>query len=105
MLPARLLYCCSWCCLLSGLVLSSRAADADLILHHGKVVTVDAWFSIQEAIALRAGRIVEVGRNTEVLKHRGPRTELVDLQGSLVLPGLMDSHTHPAGASLTEFDH
>ncbi|HYV30023.1 MAG TPA: amidohydrolase, partial [Candidatus Binatia bacterium] len=92
-------------CLLGGPVLSSRAADADLILHNGKVVTVDESFSIQEAIALRAGRIVEVGRNTEVLKHRGPRTELVDLQGSLVLPGLMDSHTHPAGASLTEFDH
>src|SRR5213076_2074936 len=38
-------------------------------------------------------------------QRRGPRTEVVDLRGRLVLPGLMDSHAHPADACLTEFDH
>ena len=41
----------------------------------------------------------------EVLKLRGEKTELLDLEGRMVIPGLIDSHTHPLGASLTEFDH
>jgi len=81
------------------------AAEADLILHGGKVATVDGRFSIHQAIAIRDGRILEVGRDRAVLKHRGSRTEMVNLEGRLVVPGLMDSHTHPTEASLTEFDH
>lgn len=84
---------------------STRAADADLILHRGRIATVDARFSIHEAMAVREGRIQEIGASREVMKRRGPRTEVVDLEGRLVLPGLMDSHAHPADASLTEFDH
>jgi hypothetical protein len=84
---------------------SATAAGADLILHNGKVVTVDERFSIHQAIAIARGRIVQVGRSEEVLQRRGPRTEVVDLQGRLVVPGLMDSHAHPADACLTEFDH
>ena len=93
------------CVLLTLLQFFAHAADADLILHHGKVVTVDERFSIHEAIAVEAGRIVQVGRDNEVLKRRGPRTEVLDLQGRVVLPGLMDSHAHPADACMTELDH
>ena len=78
---------------------------ADLILHHGRVVTVDKDFAIKEAIAVKAGRILRVGTDGEVLKLKGPQTELVDLKGQMVLPGLMDSHVHPGTASMTEFDH
>jgi hypothetical protein len=84
---------------------SILAQEPDLILHHGKIVTVDKEFSIQEAMAVAAGRILRVGTSTELLKLKGPRTELVDLAGRTVLPGLMDSHVHPAEACLTEFDH
>jgi hypothetical protein len=83
----------------------SSAAPPDIILHHGKIVTVDAKFSIQPAMAIQGNRIVHVGDNEELLKRKGPRTETVDLQGRMVLPGLMDSHTHPISAALTEFDH
>ncbi len=93
------------CALMAGLHGRAVAAEADLILHGGKVVMVDELFSIHEAIAVEAGRVVQVGRSDEVLQRRGPRTEVVDLQGKLVLPGLMDSHAHPANACLTEFDH
>src|SRR5438552_8793599 len=93
------------CVLPIGLQFFAHAAEADLTLHHGKVVTVDERFSIHEAIAVEAGRIVQVGRDNEVLKRRGPRTEVLDLQGRVVLPGLMDSHAHPADACMTELDH
>ena len=87
------------------LVVASLAEDADLILHHGRIATVDDAFSIREAIAVRDGRVQQVGGNDEILKLRGPRTEVIDLAGRMVIPGLMDSHTHPDAACMTEFDH
>ncbi len=80
-------------------------AAPDLILHNGKVVSVDAAFSIHEAIAVQDGRIVHLGKTADVLKGRGPRTQVVDLHGRLLIPGLIDSHAHPTGAAMTEFDH
>ncbi len=81
------------------------AADAELILHNGKIVTVDRKFTIAEALAIQGGRILQVGSNAEVLKTRGPRTETLDLRGQMVLPGLIDSHVHPNDACMFEFDH
>jgi predicted amidohydrolase YtcJ len=66
---------------------------------------VDRAFSVRQAIAIRGGRILRVGTNDEVLKTRGKNTRLVDLGGKAVLPGLIDSHVHPNGACMTEFDH
>ena len=90
--------------LLSVLCTEPLAAEPDLILHHGKIATVDKTFSVRQAIAIRGHRIEQAGSNEEILKLKGPRTELLDLDGKLVLPGLIDSHVHPA-AALTEFDH
>jgi predicted amidohydrolase YtcJ len=92
---------------LSCLVAASpaRAADADLILHNGKVVTVDAKFSVHQAVAVRGDQILRVGTDDEVMKTRGDKTEVIDLKGKMVLPGLIDSHVHPTDACMTEFDH
>jgi hypothetical protein len=83
----------------------ARAADADLILHNGKIVTVDKKFAIHEALAISDGKILRVGGNNEVMKTKGPKTQLLDLGGKMVLPGLIDSHVHPNGACTIEFDH
>jgi predicted amidohydrolase YtcJ len=91
--------------LLTAAFSNARAADADLILHGGKVATVDSKFSIHQAIAIGGGRVLAVGPDAEVLQLKGGATRLLDLGGKLVLPGLIDSHTHPTGASVTEFDH
>lgn len=82
-----------------------RAEDADLILHHGKIVTVDKQFSVHKAIAVRGNRILKVGSDEDVLKTKGERTKVIDLAGKMVIPGLIDSHVHPSSASMTEFDH
>ena len=80
------------------------AADADLILHNGKIVTVDRQFSIQQAVAIRSGKIVAVGPDSSVLQsERGPKTELIDLHGRTVLPGLVDAHVHALEAGLSEY--
>jgi predicted amidohydrolase YtcJ len=79
------------------------AADADLILHNGNVVTVDPKFSLQQAVAIKAGKIAAVGTDKAVLAERGPRTQVIDLRGRTVLPGLIDSHVHALEAGLSEF--
>jgi predicted amidohydrolase YtcJ len=87
-----------------GAALSILAAP-DLILYNGKIATVDANFSIQEAVAIADGKIARVGKSAELLKEKGAGTEIVDLRGRFVLPGLIDSHAHPADAAMTEFEH
>jgi predicted amidohydrolase YtcJ len=83
----------------------AQAQPPDIILHHGKIATVDRAFSIRQAIAIRGERILAVGTNDEVLATKGDATRVVDLGGKFVLPGLIDSHTHPTGAAMHEFDH
>ena len=84
---------------------AALAADPDLILHGGQIVTADDADSIRQAIAIRDGLVQRTGDNDEILKLRGPNTEVVDLVGRMVIPGLIDSHTHPDTACMTEFDH
>ncbi len=81
------------------------SAPADLILVHGTIATVDTQFSIRQAMAIRNGRILETGSDDGVLRRRGSDTRVLDLDGRFVIPGLIDSHAHPVGAALTEFDH
>jgi len=79
-------------------------AEADLILHNGKVVAVDAKFSIREAVAIQGNRILAAGTSKELLgKYRGARTTVIDLRGRTVLPGLIDAHVHALESGLSEF--
>ena len=68
----------------------------DMVLHNGKIVTVDEDFSIAQAVAIKDGRILAVGSDSEILPLAGSGTEKVDLGGKAVLPGLHDSHIHLA---------
>ncbi|MET7686875.1 amidohydrolase family protein [Streptomyces sp. NPDC005483] len=72
---------------------------ADLVLTGGPVHTVDPARSRVTAVAVRDGRIAAVGHD-EVRELIGPRTEVVDLAGKLLLPGFQDAHVHPQGAGL-----
>ncbi|MGE0454828.1 MAG: amidohydrolase [Vicinamibacteria bacterium] len=67
---------------------------ADLILHGGRVYTVDTARPEARAVAVRGDRIVKVGSEAEVLALRGPQTSMIDLRGRLLLPGFTDAHTH-----------
>ncbi|MDH6605616.1 putative amidohydrolase YtcJ [Streptomyces sp. SAI-208] len=72
---------------------------ADLVLTGGPVHTVDPARSRATAVAVRDGRIAAVGHD-EVHELIGPRTEVVDLAGKLLIPGFQDAHVHPQGAGL-----
>ena len=70
---------------------------ADLVLINGKVITVDPQDSIVEAVAISEGKIIRVGTDSEVQVLIDQDTEVVDLKGKTVTPGLIDSHCHIGG--------
>ncbi|MFG2948365.1 amidohydrolase [Streptomyces adustus] len=65
---------------------------ADLVFVNGPVLTVDGARTMSRALAVRDGRILAVGHDLDCL--RGPKTEVVDLNGRLLLPGFQDAHVH-----------
>ena len=74
---------------------------ADMVLVDGKVVTVDKGFSIQEAVAIRDGKILAVGPTSNIRALAGTETKVIDLKGRTVIPGLIDSHIHFFRAGFT----
>jgi predicted amidohydrolase YtcJ len=71
------------------------ATDADIVLVRGKVYTADAGNVWAQAVAIRGGRIVAVGPEGAVTPFIGAATRVIDLQGSMLMPGLIDTHAHP----------
>ena len=69
---------------------------ADLVLVNGKVVTLETPAEAQ-AVAIRGSRILAVGSNAEVRGHVGAGTEVLDVQGQLVIPGFVEGHAHFTG--------
>lgn len=67
---------------------------ADLILHNGSVLTVDANDRVAQAVAVSKGVIQKVGTNLEVSSFNGPATQVIDLRGHTVTPGIIDAHNH-----------
>ena len=76
---------------------AAQQPKADLVLLHGKVVTVDSQHPSAQAIAVRGDRIVAVGSDAEIQKLAGPQTKTIDLKGRLAVPGFIDGHGHYTG--------
>jgi predicted amidohydrolase YtcJ len=67
---------------------------ADMVLHHGKISTVDKDNATVGAIAIRDGEILATGSNKKVMRLIGRGTQVINLKGRRVLPGLIDGHLH-----------
>jgi predicted amidohydrolase YtcJ len=81
---------------LLGFAAAAAAPPADLVLLHGKIHTEDGTRSVAQALAVRGNTIVAVGTDEAINALIGPGTRRVDLGGRVVLPGIIDAHTHPA---------
>jgi len=84
---------------------AALAQPADLILHNGRIWTVNDDDPRAHAVAIRDGRFITVGSDEEALAHRGPGTKVIDLQERFALPGFIDSHIHfGSAAAFHEFN-
>ncbi len=73
------------------------AQTADTIYHGGDIVTVDDDLPSAEALAIKDGKILAVGKEVDVLQLRGETTSLIDLGGKTLVPGFVDGHAHFLG--------
>ncbi|NER80373.1 MAG: amidohydrolase family protein [Leptolyngbya sp. SIO1D8] len=73
---------------------ADTSIKANLILHNGRIATQDSQKSFVEAVAIRDNRFLAVGSERGVMAYKGEQTQLIDLNGRTVIPGLNDTHTH-----------
>lgn len=73
---------------------------ADLVLRNGAVYTVDAARSWAQAVAVKDGKIVFVGRDADLGDRIGAATQVVDLKGRMLMPGMQDAHIHPISGGI-----
>jgi predicted amidohydrolase YtcJ len=85
---------------------SQRSTSADMVLRNGYVYTVDGKDSVQQAVAVRGGKIVYVGSDEGAASYIGAQTQLIDLAGRMLMPGFIDAHMHPGdgGRAMTLCD-
>jgi len=94
--------------LLAGLALAALSLvspaqaqnAADAVLLNGKIVTLNAAAPAAEALAVRDGKIIAVGRSADIRALAGASTRVIDLAGRTVIPGLIDSHMHAIRAAM-----
>jgi predicted amidohydrolase YtcJ len=75
--------------------------EADLVVHNARIITLDSESSVQQAMAIKDGRIVELGPEREVL-NRYRAADTYDAAGQVIVPGLIDGHCHFLGYGLNK---
>jgi hypothetical protein len=100
--PSRFVAPTALGCLFFAWAGAATAQPPDLILIHGKILTVDAQDSVVEAVAIAKGKIVSVGSTADIQRQAGPATRIVDLHGLTATPGLIDTHGHFAASGVDE---
>jgi predicted amidohydrolase YtcJ len=84
----------------------TKSSTPDLILHNGKIVTVDRDDTVVEAVAVTGNLIQALGSDSEIKALASDSTQMIDLSGNTLIPGLIDNHVHMglAGMDLPEAD-
>ncbi len=76
-------------------LLEKLEAYPDLIVLNGKIALMDDQVTLVEVMAVRDRRVLVLGTSEEIRALAGPQTQVIDVKGRTVLPGIIDSHTHP----------
>jgi predicted amidohydrolase YtcJ len=82
------------CIVMLSLLIPALLSASDTLLIHGHIYTGNAKAPWAQAVAITGTRIDAVGTDQEILARRQPKTQVIDLQGRTVIPGISDSHTH-----------
>ena len=86
-----------------GLLTASPAfaQPAETILTNGKIISADDKENVYQALAIRDGKIIALGKTSDMTTWQGSQTKVLDLKGKAVIPGLIDSHMHAIRAALS----
>lgn len=81
----------------------AKNIHADMVLNQGKIYTLDKKHPWAQAIAVKEGKIIFIGKNDDAKNYIGKNTLIENLKGSMLMPGIIDAHSHPfqGGAGLT----
>ncbi len=82
------------------------STSADMVMRNGYVYTVDGKDSVQQAVAVKDGKILYVGSDEGAASYIGTQTQVIDLAGRMLMPGFIDAHMHPGdgGRAMTLCD-
>src|SRR5258706_14988602 len=83
------------CVFFSSLSLLVFSQSADLVLLNAKIITLREPGNTAEAVAIKAEKIIAVGKNDSIKKFISAGTKVIDLHGLTVIPGFNDVHQHP----------
>jgi predicted amidohydrolase YtcJ len=86
--------------LFGGCSMVAKDIQPELILRNARIATLDGTRSLAQAVAIQNGRFLAAGSDDEVMRLRGAKTQVIDVGGRTVIPGLNDSHTHPIRGGL-----
>src|SRR5215831_944318 len=81
-------------CMVGSLCMAQESVQPDLLLFHGRVITMDPAAPSAQAIAITGDRITWVGSDGTARKFFPSVKNKIDLDGATVLPGIIDAHTH-----------
>jgi hypothetical protein len=81
----------------------AQTPSADSIFLGGNIVTVNPAQPEVEALAIKDGKILAVGKVSQLEKFKGPETQVIDLKGKALLPGFIEPHGHPFDSALAQF--
>jgi len=98
-LAALLLTASSWIAGATAASTSVVGDEADLILRNGDIYAADGW---HKAFAVKNGVIIAVGDDSSIRRYQIDKTQVIDLEGATVVPGLHDMHVHPLGAGRSQ---
>jgi len=83
---------------------SNKADPADMVFTNGIVYTVDESNPTAESVAVKDGLILAVGTTAEINEYIGDQTEVIDLEGKTMTPGLIESHAHLMGIGYNKLE-
>jgi cytosine/adenosine deaminase-related metal-dependent hydrolase len=76
-----------------GCGMAAKEIQPELILRHARIATLDGSRSVAQAVAIQDGRFLAAGSDDEVMRLRGAKTQIIDVGGRTVIPGLNDCLT------------
>ena len=83
-------------------LLSCESEKADMIIYNGKIYTMNDLMPITEAVAINNGKIIALGKYKELDRLISPNTQIINLSGAMMTPGIIEGHGHFYGLGLAE---